>query len=390
MASRTINSLELLKGQDMILFSKLERLFSEEQKVLWRDFVAEKIIQVFEAGEDGCIKVITAKQLEFFLSCCEKNFTANDFLTENTPEEEAGVKIRYTVDKAQTPIIDKISMKRFLLSREKPEMFATTDVTTPTVTVGEVIETAAFTVPEDQVTMFDENTTQETVVAETQVLTESETIEPAEETTPTVVTETPANNTTSVRTRAEEPTICSILGLNQEVFAEIFSEMKNNFTFGGVEYGKLSIKGKANLMAAGRLPKFKNFRVATEEEINLFLLASAEENVYGLPEGILELILERCQERSKRTTGKWARKKRGDAENVPVETVVITTENTAENGTTNVEPQGEVEGETNTVVTSEPTPTVEDLKQLIAEKLNLITVEDVEAVEKLQRILEIL
>jgi hypothetical protein len=389
MASRTINSLELLKGQDMILFSKLESLFSEEQKVLWRDFVAEKIIQVFEAGEDGCIKVVTAKQLEFFLSCCEKNFTANDFLTENTSEEEAGVKIRYTVDKAQTPIIDKISMKRFLLSREKPEMFASTDVTTPTVTVGEVIETAAFTVPEDQVTMFDENTTQETVV-ETQVSTESEIIEPTEETTPAVANETPANNTTSVRTRAEEPTICSILGLNQEVFAEIFSEMKNNFTFGGVEYGKLSIKGKANLMAAGRLPKFKNFRVATEEEINLFLLASAEENVYGLPEGILELILERCQERSKRTTGKWARKKRGDAEIVPAETVVIATENAVENGTINVEPQGEVEGETNIVVATETTPTVDDLKQLITEKLNLITVEDAEAVEKLQHVLEIL
>lgn len=274
----------MLKGQSLVLQPQWDSFFDTDSKTRLREMEERGILQPFSSPVEvgGEVKVYSQGMLDFAKTCIEKNISANDI-------EENSLIAEITI--AQEPIWDKTALRRFLLARDKGTEENNEENVTTEIVVGAVEESEIDTVPADQLSLFNE---------EIQTSNNEE------------------NNsevTVRVVTRSEDETLCSLLGLDETVFSEIFQQMKNNFSFAGVEYGKMSTKAKANLMAAGTIPKFKNFRVATGEELDLYIIAT--EGTYELPEGIIETIKERCAERSKKTTGKWARKKANETAEVP-------------------------------------------------------------------------
>lgn len=282
------NTPTMLKGQSLVLQPQWDSFFDTDSKVRLREMEERGILQPFSSPVEvgGEIKVYSQGMLDFAKTCIEKNISANDIETNDLIAE---------ITISQEPIWDKTALRRFLLARDKGVEENREETIITDIVVGEVEETDIGNVPSDQISLLEE----ETLLPENNE------------------NNITSNATNSVRvvTRSEDVTLCSLLGLDETVFSEIFQQMKNNFSFAGVEYGKMSTKAKANLMAAGTIPKFKNFRVATGEELDLYIIAT--EGTYDLPEGIIETIKERCAERSKKTTGKWARKKANETADIP-------------------------------------------------------------------------
>lgn len=286
------------KGKSFLLEADWNNLWTEKELQKVNEMEERGIIIPFQTA-NGEIKAYSEGMLKFCNICLEKNVTPNDI---------AEFNIISGIAPNQTPILDKVALRNFLLNRNTQ---TSVEETTTSLDIRDVVEEEISEVPEDQILnntdsleLVDTESSDNTTISDTDISNNTE-----------------ENNSTSMRSRSEEQTISEILNLDVETFTNIFNEMRSNFTYNGVEYGRCSTKQKANLMSQGTLPKFKNFRVATEEEINLFLIASA--GTYDLPEGIIDLIKERCANRSKRTTGKWRSKKEELAATENVETATI-------------------------------------------------------------------
>lgn len=318
----------------LFLRNKWESFFTPEELALVDAFEEKGFICPFvnSATVINPVKLYSQGMLNFARRMVEKGFT---------PDEVEEFEVVVGFDVPQTPVEDKIAFKQCLVHSAGTRARTNTNETVVdnvdnSVVIGAVQEGDAYIVPEDQISLAEldlEETSAETIVEET-------------ETTNTNA----LANTGVVRSRSEEPTICSNpeWGLNEVTFKELFDSMKENLIFRGVEYGATNTKQKAEiirqLVAQGELPKFKNFRVATEEELNLYLIA--HEGQIELPEGIVAEILRRCKERSKRTTGKWRSKQEGAEANTAAEPrvanmnalfgdeTVETTEDDAVTGTT--------------------------------------------------------